>query len=369
MLIPRSKTIRSDVARVISNHQLKPTESTKRMEIAKFRTAREFLCRNKELIVTRADKGNSTVVMDRKTYITKYENSLNDMTTYVELSKNPTKEIEKEGNDLITAWTLKKFLTVKAADNLKTRNSLIPKIYFLPKIHKEGTPMRPIVSNIKSPTYKLATFCSGVLSNIVGKSDYHVKDTWMFVDKIRGKNVPADHVLVSLDIVSLFTNIPINLAVAVIGKKWGEIKEHSTLDKRAFIKGVQICLNSTCFEFEGSFYKQIFGIAMGSPISPVVANLVLEHLEQSVIKKLPFTLPFYFRYVDDIITCVHRDHINILLGKFNNFHPRIRFTVELEKEGKLSFFDTLVINDHNIVKLDWFHKSTWSGRYLLSDCK
>ncbi|XP_046615634.1 uncharacterized protein LOC124303010 [Neodiprion virginianus] len=103
---------------------------------------------------------------------------------------------------------------------------------------------------------------------------------------------------------------------------------------------------------------------MGSPISPVVANLVLEHFEKKIISHLPFSLPFYYRYVDDIITCVKKENLQLLLTKFNNFHPRIQFTFELEKDGKISFLDTMVINHNDTIILDWHHKPTWSGRYI-----
>lgn len=91
---------------------------------------------------------------------------------------------------------------------------------------------------------------------------------------------------------------------------------------------------------------------MGSPISPVIANLVMENLEQKVIRKLPFTLPFYKRYLDDILTVVHKDNVDLLLQKFNNFHPRINFTHELESDGRISFLDTVVINHQGKIITD-----------------
>ena len=75
-----------------------------------------------------------------------------------------------------------------------------------------------------------------------------------------------EDILLSLDVVSLFTKIPINEVVEVI--KEISSKEISSL--------VEICLRSTFFTFRGSIYEQMEGVAMGSPLSPVVTNLFME---------------------------------------------------------------------------------------------
>lgn len=103
---------------------------------------------------------------------------------------------------------------------------------------------------------------------------------------------------------------------------------------------------------------------MGSPISPAIANLVMEALETSVISCLTYELPFYKRYVDDILTCVHSDNLENIVQAFNSYHPKLKFTSELESEGRISFLGMSVINIDNRVHLDWYQKPTWSGRYL-----
>lgn len=224
--------------------------------------------------------------MEKSQYLSKCQDLLNDASTYENVKTDPTKGIEKQCNGIINDWCEKKYISASMAKSLKTHNSLPPKIYFQPKIHKPQVPLRPIVSNINALTYKLSRFCASVLSNIVGKSEYHVKDSWSFVREIKGTFVPPDHVLISLDVTSLYTNIPINLALAVIGKNWNIIKNHTTIKKKCFTKAVKLCLNSTSFIHDNQHYRQIFGCAMGSPISPVIANLVMENLEQKIIKKL-----------------------------------------------------------------------------------
>ena len=77
--------------------------------------------------------------------------------------------------------------------------------------------------------------------------------------------------LVSLDVVSLFTNVPVDLALQVLHHRWTEIAEHTSINRDDFLQAVKFVLEANIFSFNGIFYKQVFGTAMGSPISPVIA--------------------------------------------------------------------------------------------------
>ncbi|XP_046492442.2 uncharacterized protein [Neodiprion pinetum] len=103
---------------------------------------------------------------------------------------------------------------------------------------------------------------------------------------------------------------------------------------------------------------------MGSPLSPILSDLVMEDLETSCINNLDFDLPFYFRYVDDILTAVPKEKIDHTLNTFNRYHPRLQFTIETEENNAINFLDVLPIHNNNNIKTDWFHKKTWSQRYL-----
>ncbi|XP_076299355.1 uncharacterized protein LOC143218195 [Lasioglossum baleicum] len=170
--------------------------------------------------------------------------------------------------------------------------------------------------------------------------------------------------LVSLDVTALFTNVPIGLALEVLDSRWDELKEHTTIKREEFIQAVKFVLEANVFMFNGIYYKQVFGTAMGSPISPLIANLVMEKLEQDSISKLPFELVFYKRYVDDVITCLKPQQLQTVLDTFNSFHDRIQFTHEIENDSCLSFLGVSVLRDGNKLKTNWFHKTSWSGRYV-----
>ena len=103
---------------------------------------------------------------------------------------------------------------------------------------------------------------------------------------------------------------------------------------------------------------------MGSLLSPIAAEIVMDDLESNCIAFLSFQLLFYFRYVDDIITAVPHNEIDIIKNTYNNFNHKIQFTTEEESEGRLSFLDVLIIRAGDGIKTNWYHNATWSDRYL-----
>lgn len=96
---------------------------------------------------------------------------------------------------------------------------------------------------------------------------------------------------------------------------------------------------------------------MGSPLSPIIADIVLQDLEEKALNTLRFTPRFYFRYVDDILMTVPSDSIDSTLLIFNSFHDRLQFTSEVEVNRKINFLDVILIVENNFLIFDWFHKS------------
>ncbi len=184
-------------------------------------------------------------------------------------------------------------------------------------------------------------------------------------EKLKKLKIPKGYVLVSLDVVSLFTKIPNDLVYQAVDKKWTKIRKFTKLPKDEFMLGLKMVMENCVFKYKDTVYKQIFGSPMGSPGSPSFADLVMEILEDEVIKKLPCKLPFFFRYVDDILTAIPIDKKEEILKAFNAYNQSIQFTMEVEINCSIAFLDLLIVRTQNgKMKTDWFHKDTWSGRYL-----
>jgi len=163
---------------------------------------------------------------------------------------------------------------------------------------------------------------------------------------------------------SLFTNVPLDLALNGIKNRWNHIERFTKIPKDEFISIIEFVLSSTFFMFNDVIYKQTYGTPMGSPLSPIIADLVMQDLEVHILNSLNYSLPIYYRYVDDILLAAQENDIQHIFNKFNNYHDRLKFTIEYEVNHCLSFLDLLIKTEKKRIVIDWFHKDTFSGRYL-----
>ena len=155
---------------------------------------------------------------------------------------------------------------------------VLPKIG-LPKIHKEGHPLRLIVSCINSAFYPLATFLKDIIDNNNKKNFSYVKNSFDIVNKLNGRVIDKNFSIISFDVVSVYMNIPTDLILKSIERRWNLIENKTSIPLHEFIKAIMIIINSTFFKFDKKIFRQIFGMPMGSPLSPILANIVLQDLE------------------------------------------------------------------------------------------
>jgi hypothetical protein len=198
------------------------------------------LKKNTELTILPADKGNATVILNTVDYRWKITSLLEDP-TYRRLARDPTESTERK-----TTLPLKKStLTDDISKQLRLSGSRPSRLYGLPKIHKEGVPLRSTVSNIGTPTYQLSRYLAGLLSQLTVNSAHHVKNSFQFVQILESLRVQPDDLTVSCDVVSLFTKVPITDTLKLLS-------HHFEDDVLALFKHM---LTSTYFCFEGQFYK------------------------------------------------------------------------------------------------------------------
>lgn len=241
-----------------------------------------------------------------------------------------------------------------------------PRIYGLPKIHKSGVPLRPIVSCINGPTYNLSKFLSGIFYKSIDHSKYNIRNSYDFKEFITNQKLPQNYVLISLDVVSLFTKIPLNLVMDNIDRRWHTIAKHTTIPLVEFREMVNFALVSNYFVYEGKYYYQRSGTPMGSCLSPAIADMVMEILLDTVKKKLCFELPFIKKYVDDLITAIPNGKEDTILNIFNAYNVDLQFTIEKEVEARLPFLDMMLIRNvvDGSISTEWYMKPTSSGRIL-----
>jgi len=187
----------------------------------------------------------------------------------------------------------KEYISVGTMRSLLRSDGVLPRAYDLPKIHKIDCPLKIIFSSFNSPLHKLAAYLHKILHDNLSNFKSHIANSFELVNKLNNLYVEDHFKLISLDVVSLFTNVPIDLVIGGVAKRWHLLKEKINIPYLEFLIGLRLVLNSTFFKFNRTVYKQIFGPPMGSPLSPICADIVLQDLEGKVIACLPFHLPFY----------------------------------------------------------------------------
>jgi len=218
-----------------------------------------FCSNNTDVIFTKADKGNITVTLDRVHYIDSVNELLKDTTTYEIIQKNPVKKVELKLNELLKRWLTLGFISKQESYSLKGSDCVLSKAYGLPKIHKENVPFRIIVSSINSTLNAFANYLKKILHNSLPLAKSHVKNSFWLFNTLIGKKIPEKHVLLSLDVKSLFTNIPFELIIEGIKDRWQYIQKETKISKKEFIIAIQFIINSTYFTFDNVIYRQIFG--------------------------------------------------------------------------------------------------------------
>ena len=252
-------------------------------------------------------------------------------------------------------------------NKLRCSSGSIPCIYGLPKVHKPNVPLRPIVSYYTSPTYFLSKFLAKLLTPLIGSTSSFVRNSRDFVSSVKSLTLEEDEVLVSFDVVSLFTTIPVNLALQVARQRLeadDTLSDRTTLNVAEIMSLLSLCLNATFFRFREVFYQQIFGTPMGSPVSVVMANLVMEDIEDRALISFPTPPRFWKRYVDDVFSVVPRKQIARLHQHLNSMESSIQFTLEVENNQCLPFLDVLVTRCNGSVCTTVYRKPSHTDRYL-----
>ena len=184
-------------------------------------------------------------------------------------------------------------------------------------------------------------------------------------DQIRALTVPLHNVMVSFDVVSMFTNVPTDLDLLIIEERWEEIQTLTTINKNQLIALVGFIFDNCFFKYNNNIYQQHRDLPMGSSLSPALADLVLDRLLDHVWGVVGHLTFYLRRYVDDLFLIIPEQDVQYILDQFNQFHPRIQFTMELEKEKSINFLELTITRQPNGKLLtSWYRKPTASLRYI-----
>jgi len=233
--------------------------------------------------------------------------------------------------------------------------------------------MRPVVSTCDGPTGNMSLLLETILSQLLQYVPAHLKSTEECVQILKeNREVSPECILMSLDVVALYNNIPvgdgINAAMALLEEHEDDVQMYGlgTADVRAML---QYALRNNIFEFGKKQYRQLTGIAMGNHLAPPLAIIFMSRLEESGIASSPMKPSLYKRYVDDVfmLWLFGMKALSTFVEHMNNQHPLIRFTIEHSDNAKraVDFLDlTISISPQCSLEWELFMKPSHSGVHL-----
>ena len=342
-------------------------------EVEALRTLRS----DTSIVIQKSDKGNSVVLLNKATYIQRMEELLADTTKFELLDIEDGKDYNHLWNTELRVRGVLQDLHKSKAFNEDTYLKLCPSgsrpgvMYGLAKVHKQlvdGFPkLRPILSAINTPTYRIAKYLVGILEPLT-TDEFTVKDTFTFAQEIRTQD--STKRMCSFDVDALFTNIPLDETITICCNELFKGKHHrakiSGLTKKQFRSLLELATKESFILFNGKYYKQTDGVAMGSPLGPTLANIFLCHHEKSWLQQCPTEFkPVYFkRYVDDIFCLFESEnHVQEFLTYLNSRHQNMNFTFEIESDNNMPFLDVKVIRSDSSFITSLYRKPTFSGVY------
>lgn len=331
----------------------------------KEKEALQNLADRHDIVIKPADKGGAIVIMNRDDYIKEADRQLSDTSFYKVLQSDPTDEFKQ-----IVKENVEALLEAKEIDKNMVR-SLIPlspiagRFYLLPKIHKANVPGRPIVSGIGTVTENISLYVDSLINKIPPNIPSFIRDTNHFLSEILDLEIPNGCLLVTLDVASLYTNIPHSDGIQAVIHAYSEMRGPKPVENSTLATLLRLILELNNFEFNGKHYVQVSGTSMGTRIGPNYANIFMAVLEEEFLARVDLKPFFYKRFIDDVFLIWPHGESSLVsfIAEFNAVHPNISFSHEFSTTS-INFLDVTVSVLQNRLKTTLYRKPTDSHQYL-----
>lgn len=219
------------------------------------------------------------------------------------------------------------------------------------------------MSCINCPGNRLFDIVMSPLNKMDMNNPYSILNTTQVIKDIKQISLKPNDILLSFDVVSMFTAISPELALNII--IGNGITKYTSINLELFCETFRfLTQHATEFKFEDKLFKQINGLPMGAKGSPCIASIVLTFILNKTLAKHP-PVTFIRKYVDDIICITSKENALDILYSLNSFDPSIKFTMELEENSKINFLDvTLIRKSDFTIGSKWFCKTYASNRLV-----
>jgi peptide-methionine (R)-S-oxide reductase len=339
--------------------------------VSRERLALAELSKATNIIIKPADKGSAVVIQDLDDYVNEGIRQLSDPNFYIETKQDLTDFHNEIVTSLVNYLEEQGEISKKCGIYLRNTKPRTSQLYLLPKVHKGKLPMpgRPIVSANNSPTERISEFADFFLKPLVQNTKSFVRDTTDFINKIEAiQAVPPNCLLCTVDVTSLYTNIPNDEGILACKNILDKYRTGDTIPSNENIALVlEHVLNMNNFDFNSKHYLQVGGTAMGTRVAPSFANIFMADFEEKYVYTYHTQPKIWLRYIDDIFMIWDHDkaELEAFLNHLNQCHHSIKFTSEISEET-ISFLDTSVhIDSERKLYTDLYCKPTDSHNYLL----
>ena len=265
--------------------------------------AKIALSNDTSIVIKKADKGSAVVLQNREDYIKEGLRQLSDR-KFDRLQEDNLTELHSNIiKEAVNSMVISKEISLKTSEYLTPINARTSKFYLLPKIHKNTLPPpgRPIVSANECPSERISQFIDHFIQPFVRKIPSYLRNSNHLINILRNLNIPSHAILCTLDVTSLYTNIPNDEGIEAVKKTLFRNRDPSENPTNASICNLlKLVLTTNNFEFDNKHFLQIGGTAMGTKLAPSFANIFMADFEEKFVYTHPLKPLIWKRFIDDI---------------------------------------------------------------------
>jgi hypothetical protein len=325
-------------------------------------------------VIRKTDKSKVFHLGNNDDYRIKTQIYMNKTKAYQDLGTiNPLESLVEQTNNLLYGLWVNKHIAQKQYEKLRVKKeeAELAHLYFLPKAHKPDTPLRPIMSGLKSPTIKISKWLDGLLRPLFDRLACvtTVENGVQLIKNVERWSTeyltPATS-FITMDVTDLYTMIPQEGGVTAIKKliETSNLKQIDGVKKEIILTLTRFVINNNYFYLDGAYYKQIRGGAMGSPLTLTIANAYMYFVERPIEKWARRTCSLYYRYIDDlfIMSNVPVEILKGLVRFWNRLDENIQLTETIGQTAE--YLDVKLENRGGELLSEVYHKPSHEPYFL-----
>jgi hypothetical protein len=333
---------------------------------------------NDDIVIKPADKGRAVVVWDKQMYVAEMERQLSDGDTYARWPSDKTKEYERDIACKLNEMEVEGLISAQLADDLRPHDSRTPPMYGLPKIHKLLPPIRygpdivckarPIIGACGCPTERISAYVDDHIRPLAQNVPSYLRDTTHFLQRLASlQQVPDGTLLVTADVASLYPSIPQPDGLEALRRALNK-RDRLVPPTEALVRLADLVLSCNHFTFNGQYYTQTSGTAMGTRFAPNYAILFMDDFESELLNASELRPECWWRYIDDVFFVWTHGEAALLefIRLCNDIQPAIQLTFDYSI-SKVNFLDVSVMIEKGRVVTDLYRKPTDTLQYLHFD--